>query len=156
MSSLPIQADSVYSVQVEHDEFVADYAWFQRDLEGNSPERTTHDPIAFTSEKTPNVGADAQVKSVVTTESPDGSTTTVKGYSTDPAQPRTSHHHDVNPAEMHARGRGEGGIHNDDLEMRNLTRKESDRDFRIRGDEFNKIEGTGRGHGGVPDRDNAL
>lgn len=135
------EAEVVGMDEVEHDEFVADYAWFQRDLEGNSPERTTHDPSSFVSEKNPNVGATAQVVSLE--KRSDGSATT--SDITD--APRASM--DINPAKMQARGRGEGGIHNDDMEMSRLSRQESDRGTKIRGEAFKKAEGVGRGEGGV-------
>lgn len=55
--------------------------------------------------------------------------------------------HNVNPADMMARGRGEGGIHrdDDDTEWNGLVRKESGRERPIRGQEFKNIEGRGRG-----------
>src|SRR4051812_15703840 len=67
------EAQVVGMDEVEHMEFVADYAFFRRDLEGNCPERTTHDPEQFFSSKNKQVGADTKVMSVA---SPDISPST--------------------------------------------------------------------------------
>jgi Amt family ammonium transporter len=143
------EAQVVGMDEVEHMEFVADYAFFRRDLEGNCPERTTHDPEQFFSSKNKQVGTDTKVRSVA---SPDVTTSDSRDH------PSTSGdvHRDGrivrndDAEKLQARGRGEAPID----EKAGLERVESGRSQRIRGEDFRKMEGVGRGELGVSD--NAL
>lgn len=141
--------------EVEHDEYVADYAWVQRDLEGNAPERTSADPREFMSEKHPAVGATAEIKSVSQPMTEDGSlASALAGGRTDMT---AGIRHHLPPASGHdaekemMRGRGEGGLNAEPLPGHGLARVESDRPERIRGEDFKRVEARGRGEGGVPD-----
>jgi hypothetical protein len=140
---------------------VADYAWVQRDLEGNAPERTTADPSVFMSEKHPAVGATAEIKSVSQPTTEDGSlASALAGGRTDMTAgirhqlPPPVSGHDAEKEMM--RGRGEGGYTAEPLPGHSLQRIESDRPQEIRGEDFKRVEARGRGEGGVPDRDSAL
>ena len=125
------EAEVVGMDEVEHDEYVADYAWFHRDLEGNySPEHTTQDPSSsFLNEKQADVMMGAggaplthvqTAAAVVTT--PDKSHNSLTPIASHQLYKTASRHserssrgqHD--PTTMLARGRGEGGIHRDEDE----------------------------------------
>ncbi len=124
-------------------EFVADYAFVQRDIEGNCPERTTHDPSQFFSEKNPNVGATTQINPV----SPDSSS---RDRSDQGESTIADSHSDLE--KIQARGRGEVPMRHEP----GLVRTESARGREIRGEEFRRMEGVGRGQGGVSDLDHAV
>lgn len=146
---------------MEHDEYVADYAWVQRDLEGNAPERTSADPREFLSEKHPTVGATAEIKSVSQPITEDGSLASagLAGGRTDMSAGIRHHQpavqgHDAEKEMM--RGRGEGGFTTEPLSGHALERVESGRGHEIRGEDFKRIEARGRGEGGIADRDGTL
>jgi len=87
------EAQVVGMDEVEHDEYVADYAFFRRDAE-DGWQHETQSGGSYHSEKSPESGA-------VTNVHPVG----------DPQGDR--------PIDMQARGRGEGGTH-EDVEMSEL------------------------------------
>lgn len=155
------EAEVVGMDEVEHDEYVADYAWVQRDLEGNAPERTSADPREFLSEKHPTVGATAEIKSVSQPITEDGSLASagLAGGRTDMSAGIRHHQpavqgHDAEKEMM--RGRGEGGFTTEPLSGHALERVESGRGHEIRGEDFKRIEARGRGEGGIADRDGTL
>jgi hypothetical protein len=131
-------------------EFVADYAFFQRDLEGNCHERTTHDPQQFFSTKDRSVGVEAKVVSVAA----DGSSanTSDRDSSTILAEASRSRTRGDDPEKMEPRGRLEAPIDEKSaFETSAFSRTESHRHEAIRGEEFRRMEGVGRGEGGVSD-----
>jgi Amt family ammonium transporter len=154
------EAEVVGMDEVEHDEYVADYAWVQRDLEGNAPERTTTDPREFMSEKHPAVGATAEIKSVSQPTTEDGSlASALAGGRADMTAGIRHHQPPVSGQDAEKemmRGRGEGGFTAEPLPGQSLQRVESDRPQEIRGEDFKRVEARGRGEGGVSDRDHAL
>jgi len=96
------EAQVVGMDEVEHDEFVADYAWFHRDIEDSWHARA-HEAQRSSSEKSTTTGAVTGVHAVPEERG-----------------------RDVNPIEMQGRGRGEGGVHEDDMEMAELDRTVED------------------------------
>ncbi|GHJ87915.1 hypothetical protein NliqN6_4317 [Naganishia liquefaciens] len=149
------EAEVVGMDEVEHDEYVADYAWVQRDLEGNAPERTATDPREFVSEKNPAVGATAEIRSVgQPTPGSHGLASALRAENGIRHQQLSLNGQDAEKEMM--RGRGEGGVDAETVPAQELQRVESGRRERIRGDDFRRIEGRGRGEGGVSDRDHAV
>lgn len=97
------EAQVVGMDEVEHDEFVADYAWFHRDIE-DSWNRRAGDEKRSSEEKSSTTGAVTGVHPVPEEERP------------------------VDPKAMQARGRGEGGVHEGDgMEMAELDRTVEER-----------------------------
>ncbi len=135
---------------------MADYAWYQRDLEGNCNERTTTDPYAFTSEKVPHIGEKAQVHAVQSDSDGRTETETARDRSPNDLQEDGMPITRGRDAEKRVgMARGEGGL--SPARSVGVERVESGRGHsRIRGAEFKAMEGHGRGEGGVPDRDGAL
>lgn len=136
------EAEVVGMDEVEHMEFVADYAFYQRDLEGNCHERTTHDPQEFFSEKNRAVGTEAPVH----TSQPNGSSADSELECSTVAEGSRTRDGEVGE-KVYARGRGEKSMN----EKTGLPRKESPRGRPIRGEEFRRMEGVGRGEGGTVD-----
>jgi Amt family ammonium transporter len=107
------EAQVVGMDEVEHDEFVADYAWFHRDIEDSWHARAV---------MAQNQRGSEEEKS--STGPGSGAVTTGVHPVPDEEERRGR---PVDPKEMQKRGRGEGGVHEDDMEMAELDQAEEQR-----------------------------